>query len=480
MRLSPILHAAAGLVLLAAPLAAQDPALVEALAPILMAEDRRLLDLSAMSRAIGHPDALVRRTAVVAVGRIGDKRGAPLIVEALGDRDQAVVADAFFALGLLADSNNAAAIIARIRQPDSLDAAAAAEASAALARSGGSAAIAMLGEIIGGRGSVTAARRDLLLPIALLESWKLGAQAPVAAMLPFLNDQNDDLRWRATYTVARLKAPTAGNQLLRAARDKMPLVREAAVKAFTRAYADSAGLPAATVLGELRRALQDASPGVKISALQALGSWRDSAEVANVLRLLTDADFNVRVQATTALGELRGEAAMAALDGLFEKQGAVLGHDAASPSRRWPAATRRASPSAPPSGRPRRMCASGSRHTRVGAPSAAPATPSSRRGCRTPTRACRPSALSAWRTARPRTDTTVIAAARERLRSPAPRSACHRGRRPRTECARRGSRPAARGVADGCHRCGARCAAGGARDYGGVGAARPRGAAAIG
>ncbi len=418
MRLSPFLHAAAGLALLAAPLAAQDPALVEALAPILMAEDRRLLDLSAMSRAIGHPDALVRRTAVVAVGRIGDKRGAPLIVEALGDRDQAVVADAFFALGLLADSNNAAAIIARIRQPDSLDAAAAAEASAALARSGGSAAIAMLGEIIGGRGSVTAARRDLLLPIALLESWKLGAQAPVAAMLPFLNDQNDDLRWRATYTVARLKAPTAGNQLLRAARDKMPLVREAAVKAFTRAYADSAGLPAATVLGELRRALQDASPGVKISALQALGSWRDSAEVANVLRLLTDADFNVRVQATTALGELRGEAAMAALDGLFEKQGAswAMKRVAFSALARGDTArfAKRAAAWQASADVRERIAAYEGWGTISGTGNAV-----FQAGLQDADPRVQAVALSAWRTARPRTDTTVIAAARERLRSPA-------------------------------------------------------------
>ena len=419
MRLSPLLLAATGLALLAAPLTAQDPALVEALAPLLMAEDRRQLDLTAMARAIGHPDPLVRRTAVVAVGRIGDRRGAPLIVEALGDRDQNVVADAFFALGLLTDSNNAAAIIARLRQPDSLDAAAAGEASAALARSGGSAAVAMLTEIIGGRTSLPAARRDLMLPTALLESWKLAAQAPVAAMLPFLTNPNDDLRWRATYTLARLKAPTAGNGLLRSARDKMALIREAALRSYTKAYADSAGLPAATVLGELRRALQDASPGVKISALQALGSWRDSAEVTGVLRLLTDADFNVRVQATTALGELRGEAAMAALDGLFDKQGASWAMRRVAFSALARADTTRFAKRAAV------WQASQDVRERMAAYEGWGSISSTgnavfQAGLQDADARVQAAALGAWRSARPRTDSTVVAAARERLRSAAP------------------------------------------------------------
>ncbi len=419
MRLSPLLLAATGLALLAAPLTAQDPALVEALAPLLMAEDRRQLDLTAMARAIGHPDPLVRRTAVVAVGRIGDRRGAPLIVEALGDRDQNVVADAFFALGLLADSNNAAAIIARLRQPDSLDAAAAGEASAALARSGGSAAVAMLTEVIGGRTSLPAARRDLMLPTALLESWKLAAQAPVAAMLPFLTNPNDDLRWRATYTLARLKAPTAGNGLLRSARDKMALIREAALRSYTKAYADSAGLPAATVLGELRRALQDASPGVKISALQALGSWRDSAEVTGVLRLLTDADFNVRVQATTALGELRGEAAMAALDGLFDKQGASWAMRRVAFSALARADTARFAKRAAV------WQASQDVRERMAAYEGWGSISSTgnavfQAGLQDADARVQAAALGAWRSARPRTDSTVVAAARERLRSAAP------------------------------------------------------------
>jgi|CXWL01.1.fsa_nt_gi cyclophilin family peptidyl-prolyl cis-trans isomerase/HEAT repeat protein len=419
MRPAAFLITAASLALLAAPLTAQDPALVEALAPLLMAEDRRQLDLTAMSRAIGNPDGLVRRTAVVAVGRIGDRRGAPLLVEALGDRDPAVVADAFFAIGLLADSANVPAIIARLRQPDTIDEAAAGEAAAALARSGGSVAIAALAEIIGGRTSITAARRDLLLPVALLESWRLAAQAPVAAILPYLTNPDDDLRWRATYTLARLRAPVAGNQLLRAARDKMPLVREAAIRPLTRAYADSAGLPPATVLAEVRRALQDASPGVKINALQALGAWRDSAEVAGVVRMLTDADFNVRVQAATALGELRGAPAMIALDALFDRK------DASWAMRRVALTALARSDTARFAKRAAAWQTSADVRERIASYEAwgsISGTSSTvfQAGLQDADARVHAVALSAWRSARARNDSTVLAAARERLRHPAP------------------------------------------------------------
>ncbi|RPH85425.1 MAG: hypothetical protein EHM73_15225, partial [Chroococcales cyanobacterium metabat2.561] len=55
------------------PLAAQDPALVEALAPIMMLEDRRELNPAVFAQALEHPEAQVRRAATVAIGRIGQQ-----------------------------------------------------------------------------------------------------------------------------------------------------------------------------------------------------------------------------------------------------------------------------------------------------------------------------------------------------------------------------------------------------------------------
>ena len=85
-------------------LAAQDPVEVEALAPLLMAEDRRAFDPALLSRAVNDPDPVVRQTAATTIGRIADRRGTPLLISLLSDRDMTVVATTFFALGLMRDS----------------------------------------------------------------------------------------------------------------------------------------------------------------------------------------------------------------------------------------------------------------------------------------------------------------------------------------------------------------------------------------
>jgi HEAT repeat protein len=403
----------------ARPSAAQDPALVEALAPILMAEDRRVLDLMVLTRGIGHPDPLVRRTAVTAVGRIGDRRGAPLLIEALVDRDQGVVADAFFALGLLADSANAPAIIARLRSPDTLAAPALAEAAAALARMGGQVAATEVAEIVSGRSAVTTVRREQLLGTTVLEAWRLGARAPATGLTPYLTSTDEDLRWRATYSLARLRAPVAGQGLMQAARDASPLIRETAVRALSRGFADSAGLAAAAVLGELRRALDDRAPGVKVHALQAVATWRDTTMVDGVIRLLSDPDLNVRLQAATALAEIRGSAAIAALDGLFERR------DATWPMRRAALTALARLDTARFANRAASWTASADVRERMAAIEgwgaiAGAAEQHFRTALQDPDARVHAAGLAAWRSARPRSDSTVLAAARERLRHPAP------------------------------------------------------------
>lgn len=418
MRILPSLLFAA-LLAGASPAAAQDPALVEALAPILMTEDRRVLDLTVLARAINHPDPLVRRTAVTAVGRIGDRRGAPLLVEALGDRDQGVVADAFFALGLLADSANAPAIVTRLRGPDTLAAPALSEAAAALARIGGQVAVVELGEIISGRSAVTAARREQLLATAVLEAWRLGPRAPVNGLTPYLSSTDEDLRWRATYALARLRAPAAGRGLMQATRDALPLIRETAVRALSRSFADSAGLSTAAVIGELRRALDDRSPGVKVHALQALATWRDTTIVDGVIRLLSDPDLNVRLQAASALAEIRGSAAIVALDGLFDRR------EATWPMRRVALMALARLDTARFARRAAAWSGSVDVRERMAAIEGWGAIPDAaeqhfRAALLDADARVHAAGLSAWRSARSRSDTTVLAAARDRLRHAAP------------------------------------------------------------
>ena len=306
----------------AAPLLAQDPATVEAIAPLLMAGDRRAFDQALFARSLLHPEAAVRRTAATTVGRIGDRRGTALLITTLKDQDRNVVADAFFALGLMQDSTAVASIISRLRDPDSLSDDAAAEAASALAKIGGVTAAGFLGDVIGSGAGLARDRRDAMVPNAVLETWRLGTRAPIPALINYATDTSTDLRWRAVYALVRLRSVPAASVILRAMRDADALVRETAAKGLTRAFADSAKLPAKTVTGELARAFDDERPGVRINALGAAATWRDSLLATRVARLLVDRDPNVRVQAATTLGELRGTVAVTALDAALDQRDA--------------------------------------------------------------------------------------------------------------------------------------------------------------
>lgn len=306
----------------AAPLVAQDPATVEALAPLMMAGDRRAFDGALFAQSLNHPDESVRRFAAMTIGRIADRRGTPLLITALKDQNRNVVTDAIFALGLLQDSSAVGPIIARLRDPDTLAVEAASEAASALSKIGGDAAARFLGDVLASGAGLSRERATAMVPNALLESWRLGKLASITAILPFANDTSVDLRWRAVYTLARLRVPEAGTVILRAIRDDDAMVRETAAKALTRAYADSAKLPAKTVLAELGRAFDDTRPGVRTNALLAAATWHDSSLSSRAIRLLSDPDANVRVQAVVALGEMRGDAALTAIDAVFDRRDA--------------------------------------------------------------------------------------------------------------------------------------------------------------
>ena len=75
----------AGIVLLlaAGPLAAQQSAIVEQLAPLLAAEDARNFLPELYHKALVSPDSVVRRVAAIGAGRIGDPAAVPLLVPIL-------------------------------------------------------------------------------------------------------------------------------------------------------------------------------------------------------------------------------------------------------------------------------------------------------------------------------------------------------------------------------------------------------------
>jgi cyclophilin family peptidyl-prolyl cis-trans isomerase/HEAT repeat protein len=312
----------------AAPSAAagQTEAVIEQLAPLLAAEDARDWREELFRRGLASPEPLVRRTAALAVGRIGDSRGTPLLAPLLADPDSTVRPVAAFALGLTADTAALPPLAERLTGLPPLDVATAVEAVTALARVAGPRAGELFGALLEGRVPLPQEDRAPVVGQLVLEAWRLGADAPVRALLPFLDDTAAALRWRAAYALGRLRAPAAAERLTVALRDGDPAVRAAAARALTRAYADTARLAPATIAGALARAADDENPGVRANALRSLGTFGDSAFAPAAAARLADPDPNVQVQAAITLGQLGGAAAAEALARAFRGRGSWALH----------------------------------------------------------------------------------------------------------------------------------------------------------
>ncbi|HEX5387650.1 MAG TPA: peptidylprolyl isomerase [Gemmatimonadales bacterium] len=289
------------------------------LAALLAAEDARAYDAALLSRGVQSPAPLVRRHAALAIGRIGDRRGTHLLVPLLTDPDTAVGADAAFALGLLRDTAAVPALARRLFRAPFRDAAESAEAATAIARIGGGDAAAAVARLLSRTRPVPRAA----IAAALLEAWRLEEAAPIPQLLRYSRSPSDALRWRAVYSLARLRAPAAALDLAAALDDRLARVRALAARALVRRFVTESGLDAADVSAKLARLTADDDPGVRIHAMLALATYADSGFGPVVAPGLDDSFPNARVAAATALGRLGGTVAVHAL--------AAAAHDSVQP-----------------------------------------------------------------------------------------------------------------------------------------------------
>ncbi len=307
--------------LLSVEASAQEQSVIEQLAPVLAAEDARDWRPDLFERSLLAPDSVVRQVAALAAGRIGDLRATPLLLQTLDQPDSTVRVVAAFALGLLRDSAAVEPLIQRLTGLPPLDAETAAEAVTALAKTGGRRSADFFASVLQGQVALSQADPVPAMSQILLESWRLGPDAPADALLPFARDTVRAIRWRAIYSLGRLRAPAAANQLIAALRDEDPAIRELAARALVLDYAGAAKLAPRTIGSVLTRAVDDKDPGVRINALRSLASYRDSALAAAIAWRVDDPVANVRVQAAATLGELGGSAAAVALLRAVEGKG---------------------------------------------------------------------------------------------------------------------------------------------------------------
>lgn len=300
---------------------AQDQTAVEQLAAVLAAEDARAWQPELFQRSLLAPDSVVQRVAAMAAGRIGDPRATPLLLRTLDQPDSAARPAAAFALGLLRDSAAIQPLIQRLTGLPPLDTATATEAVTALAKIGGRRGGDFFAAVLQGQLALSQADPSPAMSQILLEAWRLGPDSPADALLPYADDTVPSIRWRALYSLGRLRSPSAANQLIAALRAEDPVIRAAGARALIRSYALAARLTPKTIAGVVSRAVDDDDPGVRINALRSLASYRDSTLVSRLASRVDDPVPNVRVQAAATLGELGGSAAATALNRVLQGKG---------------------------------------------------------------------------------------------------------------------------------------------------------------
>ena len=258
-----------------AELRGQDAAVVEAVAPMISAEDARRWS----------PDGLQRRRALPgsrwsAASRPWPSveweilRGTALLIPLLQDPDSTVQTAAAFALGLVRDTAAVGPLIARLAAMPPPTIPTGQEIVTALAKIGGPRAAELVGAVLDNTANVSISEnRSILVLQAAVESWRLGAIAPTRQLLALAQQDNVELRWRVIFSLGQLRSPDAGEALLNALRDAHPLARGYAARGLTASYAATARLEPDVVVQVLLRATTDEQPGVRINALRSLGTF---------------------------------------------------------------------------------------------------------------------------------------------------------------------------------------------------------------
>jgi len=214
-------------------------------------------------------DLEVRRSAVVALGRIGDASATSALVNKLDDRFLAI--DAANALGEIGEPQAVDGLLKLIGDEDA---------------SVRQAAVAALNSII---------------PPSMSQR-----------IIPLLHDRDPNVRESAVKIAGYFGYPDAADALVDLSRDPNERVRCAALEHLPFVEDERAF----DVLGH---ALKDETPNVRAAAARALGNMESPRVVAHLIAGLVDEDVWVRYFSARSLGRHRDERSVEALKGVIEK-----------------------------------------------------------------------------------------------------------------------------------------------------------------
>jgi len=213
-------------------------------------------------------DLEVRRSAAVALGRIGDSRATPALVNTLSDQSLAI--DAVIALGQIGDPDAVDGLLTLIGSED-----------ASLRQ----AAVSALNSVI---------------PPSMAER-----------IIPLLHDLDPNVRESAVKIAGYFGYPDAAGALVELSRDEVERVRCAAIEHLP-FVEDERGFEV------LAHALKDETPTVRAAAARALGNMDDPQALQLLVEGLSDDNVWVRYFSARALGRRRDEESVKALQRVIE------------------------------------------------------------------------------------------------------------------------------------------------------------------
>ena len=291
---------------------------VDLLADIMRREDNRQYDSAAFHAFGSSASPVVRKFAVRALGRIGNRAAASPLIRALSDSNVEVRSEAAFALGELVDSSVATVeALGALANGTGADAA---EAVDALGKIRTEAARAHVERALNGNATA------LVTQAALLSIYRFPRRSSTTPLIVrHTTSQDPETRWRAVYALTRTLAdPVVVSRLLDVLRtDENVWAASFAARGLRAVTVDSAGLRAQAI-ALLTARITDSRPAVRINAITALTGYRDSTLLGRLTPLLGDSDPNTVTAAIQAIAASGGAQAVPFLINTVNKGAPVV------------------------------------------------------------------------------------------------------------------------------------------------------------
>jgi HEAT repeat protein len=255
-------------------------------------------------------DLEIRRSAVVALGRIGDATATPALVESLDDESLAI--DAANALGRIGDARAVDGLVNLIGNAD------ASVRQAAISALNSLTVPSMSERIIPLLDDPDPNVRESAVKIA----GYFGYPESADALLELSRDENERVRCAALEHLPYVEDERTLDVLVHAMKEGTPNVRSAAARALGNMFAPE-------VVQPLIEGLSDEDAWVRYFSARALGRVRSEDSVEPLKRVVEKEKFNhVRIAALDSLGQIGGDAIAGIVAGLVRDDDPDVAHAA--------------------------------------------------------------------------------------------------------------------------------------------------------